>query len=543
MKAQLATPAAGSPALRSATAVTAPQLASMIGNRATREALTGAHALPRSPPPSTLRVQLARSVGRAPSGHQSHPARTSSGEHGDAAIHAAATRGIATPWSALPYAGRIQHAFGRHDISSIQAHAGGTAAASATEMHADAYATGNHVVLGKGTDLFTVAHEAAHVVQQRAGVQLKGGVGAAGDQHERHADAVAARVSAGQSAEALLNAYTGQSAAGPQVQCRLAPGLPVNTEVVHHEPGGDIDGFKITKVPGKFGGYTIANNDGLQTYKNISTASIEWGTKADQAESRGVYDAEIARKQANAANDQQQKELDLGENYLSADYRRINPLLAAFERQGYQGAQVRNPSFDFSAKKPAVLATMKEIAIARKYTDTDGAESWDELDVDQTYAMLRAILNAWERFPAAGGGTHTRVFRGDSKFLYDSFPMLDPSRNNYKEGENLVSFSVTMPQILSTTYGDPKTHSYVKGKSLIWDISLPATHEGKGLGKNNQSEQEMSFPVGTTLLVIKVFVRMKDKMQRADTYGLDAEVIVMASIAEAPASTESSRRD
>lgn len=65
-------------------------------------------------------------------------------------------------------------------------------------------------MLGRGADLHTVAHEAAHVVQQRGGVQLKGGVGAAGDAYERHADAVADRVVAGESAEDLL----AQGAAG-----------------------------------------------------------------------------------------------------------------------------------------------------------------------------------------------------------------------------------------------------------------------------------------------------------------------------------------
>src|SRR4051812_4669305 len=35
----------------------------------------------------------------------------------DAPVHAAAARGTATPASPLPYADRIQHAFGRHDIS------------------------------------------------------------------------------------------------------------------------------------------------------------------------------------------------------------------------------------------------------------------------------------------------------------------------------------------------------------------------------------------------------------------------------------------
>ena len=58
----------------------------------------------------------------------------------------------------------------------------------------------------------TAAREAAHVVQQRSGVQLKGGVGEAGDAYERHADAVADRVVAGRSAEALLD---GGAAGGP----------------------------------------------------------------------------------------------------------------------------------------------------------------------------------------------------------------------------------------------------------------------------------------------------------------------------------------
>ncbi|HEX3763295.1 MAG TPA: DUF4157 domain-containing protein [Kofleriaceae bacterium] len=131
-------------------------------------------------------------------------------------VHAAAARGVATPAQALPHADRIQRAFGRHDVSGIQAHVGGEAAASADAMGAQAYATGDHVVLG-GTDLSTVAHEAAHVVQQRGGVQLKGGVGTVGDPHEQHADAVAARVTAGESAEDLLDQYGGSGAAA-QVQ-------------------------------------------------------------------------------------------------------------------------------------------------------------------------------------------------------------------------------------------------------------------------------------------------------------------------------------
>jgi hypothetical protein len=51
------------------------------------------------------------------------------------------------------------------------------------------------------------------VVQQRAGVQLKGGVGEVGDRYERHADDVADRVVQGKSAESLLDQFAGGGAA------------------------------------------------------------------------------------------------------------------------------------------------------------------------------------------------------------------------------------------------------------------------------------------------------------------------------------------
>ena len=130
------------------------------------------------------------------------------------AVHEAAARGMATPSSPLPHGSTIQHLFGHHDVSNVQAHTGPEAAASAGAMGAQAYATGNHVVLGAGTDLHTVAHEAAHVVQQRGGVQLRGGVGEAGDPYERHADQVADAVVQGKSAEGLLDRHAGGASSG-----------------------------------------------------------------------------------------------------------------------------------------------------------------------------------------------------------------------------------------------------------------------------------------------------------------------------------------
>lgn len=109
--------------------------------------------------------------------------------------------------STLPHLDRIQRSFGRHDVSGLQAHVGGSAARASAELGAEAYAMGEGVAFGTQPDLHTAAHEAAHVVQQRGGVDVPGGMGEAGDTHEQHADAVADRVVAGASAEDLLDEY------------------------------------------------------------------------------------------------------------------------------------------------------------------------------------------------------------------------------------------------------------------------------------------------------------------------------------------------
>jgi hypothetical protein len=127
-------------------------------------------------------------------------------------IHAAAALGTSGPSTELPHRDPIQRAFGRHDVGHIKAHVGGAAQAGTAAMGADAFATGDRVAFAAQPDLHTAAHEAAHVVQQRGGVQLAGGVGEAGDTYEKHADDVADLVVQGQSAEALLDQHSGQHA-------------------------------------------------------------------------------------------------------------------------------------------------------------------------------------------------------------------------------------------------------------------------------------------------------------------------------------------
>ena len=95
-------------------------------------------------------------------------------------VHQAAVVGVSGAGHAVPFAVDIQRSFGDHDISHIQAHSDAAALAGSKAMGAGAFASGNKIVLGDKQDKHTVAHEVAHVMQQRAGVQLLGGVGAVG---------------------------------------------------------------------------------------------------------------------------------------------------------------------------------------------------------------------------------------------------------------------------------------------------------------------------------------------------------------------------
>jgi hypothetical protein len=119
-------------------------------------------------------------------------------------VHSAAAHGTSGSAAALPHAAQIQRAFGDHDISHIKAHTDQKAAEGSAAMGAQAYASGDRVAFKGAPSLHTAAHEAAHIVQQKGGVQLSGGVGQAGDSYEKQADAVADAVVAGKDASGLL---------------------------------------------------------------------------------------------------------------------------------------------------------------------------------------------------------------------------------------------------------------------------------------------------------------------------------------------------
>jgi hypothetical protein len=157
-----------------------------------------------------------------------------------ASVHAAAVHGTQGSGQRLPFLNQIQRAFGRHDVSHARAHEGSNASSAANVIGASAFTLGHNVAFASAPNLHTAAHEAAHVVQQRAGVKVAGNVGQSGDVYERHADAVADRVVRGQSSEELLD--------------QLAP--PANGSQLHDaaetQPESPLQMKKLTTAYGDF---------------------------------------------------------------------------------------------------------------------------------------------------------------------------------------------------------------------------------------------------------------------------------------------------
>ena len=135
--------------------------------------------------------------------------------HNDArSAHRAAEAGVQGAGQPLPHLDTIQAAFGSYDVTGVRAHIGGQARAACDDMAAEGFTRGYQVAFKQPPDLHLAAHEAAHVVQQQAGIQLAGGVGNSGDRYEVHADVVADAVVSGRSAEPLLAQVAASPATG-----------------------------------------------------------------------------------------------------------------------------------------------------------------------------------------------------------------------------------------------------------------------------------------------------------------------------------------
>ncbi|MCB9735152.1 MAG: DUF4157 domain-containing protein [Deltaproteobacteria bacterium] len=226
----------------------------------------------------------------------SSPVQRHGGGGDTAGVHDAAAHGIAGGGGAMPHGDTIQKAFGGHDISGISAHVGGRAAEANAAMGAEAYATGTNVAFKAQPDLHTAAHEAAHIVQQRSGVSLAGGVGQVGDSYEQHADKVADAVVAGKSAEGLLGPTPAGGGGDGGVQKRAVQRATT--------PGGVTDG-RVT-LDDHAQHETGAGAGALDT-AGATTQGAQYDARTLEEWAKAFGDAQAARS-AGAATDQRGKE-------------------------------------------------------------------------------------------------------------------------------------------------------------------------------------------------------------------------------------------
>ncbi len=144
-------------------------------------------------------------------------------------LHTAAARGVESATAEFPHRHRIEALFGRP--VTARAALGGEARPACDALGAIAYARGDRVAFASAQpDLHVAAHEAAHTLQQRGGVQLAGGLGRPGDHYEQLADQAADRVVRGQSAAELFGDAPQPGPGQPVVQRVIIPDQPTEAE-------------------------------------------------------------------------------------------------------------------------------------------------------------------------------------------------------------------------------------------------------------------------------------------------------------------------
>ena len=213
--------------------------------------------------------------------------------------------------------------------------------------------------------------ESVHVIQHRAGVQLSGGVGKAGDAYERHADSVADRVVQGKSAEGLLSQMTGPAAGRTAVQSKAVQrlGTPLDEEL---PSGADTPEYGETK--GKQRRYSID--------QYVAMWEKEQGRKMTASERQTIERGCIGITAMN---------LQGGGNPLN----NAEACYGTFD-QAYQEMKKKNDSLDWWSKIPIIgnfVSKTRYVLFAKLFWSNQSAD-WDE--------RLKPDPNAYKPDPKTG---------------------------------------------------------------------------------------------------------------------------------------------
>jgi len=183
-------------------------------------------------------------------------------EKSKGAINRLAEFGQSGSAGSLPYLEKIQTAFGHHSVREVGAFIGGNARHANMQMGSTAYTSANKISFKQSPNLHTSAHEAAHIIQQRSGLELSGGTGKPNDQHEQHADMVAEAVVTGQSAEHLLDSYIGTG--------------PTNANQVQYQDGPELS--EQEQICQDLRLQYDNSRQVIAMYRNFQAGEIDWET-------------------------------------------------------------------------------------------------------------------------------------------------------------------------------------------------------------------------------------------------------------------------
>lgn len=391
------------------------------------------------------------------------------GGGGEAATpESVAAAGVQGDAVALPHADAIARSFGpAHDVAAIPAHVGGPASAAAAELGATAYATGGHVAFAGSPDLHTAAHEAAHVVQQRAGVALAGGAGRDGDVHERHADAVADRVVRGESAADLLpagGAGHDAGAAGELVQRRVWIGARQTTEAQLVQPPAGLGEADAAVLAGKSAG-TVAF---AEIWGSVRTAAckilgVETLDEGMEARLRNKLTAwcdqisGIENKLRHKKGVAPQSNPDMADDTEERVYQDIDGLTTALLHEsdpGYAGKLEDEAALAAQVKSdPSYAAAAQEVVAAVVGSLSD--EDLDDL----------ALLASQSRYGAFSQLAHARELASSGDV--SSLVIFLDEYTEYSDVKNDAGFKAAKLDMLKT-FGDFRSNGWTVNESNEW---------------------------------------------------------------------------
>jgi len=119
--------------------------------------------------------------------------------------------------SDFPFHEQIQSSFGVHQISREEVVSGGEASEHAQRLGAKGFVKGGRAFLPKDADLEVAAHEAVHIVQQRALGASEKTIAQDDDLVEQQADSIARKVSRGENVEADLDRVVASGHKAPAI--------------------------------------------------------------------------------------------------------------------------------------------------------------------------------------------------------------------------------------------------------------------------------------------------------------------------------------